>query len=50
MNVIAADDEDDAARQLIAVKRGLVRSMLARGDQRLTDEEADMLLATPQGM
>ena len=50
MNVIAADDEDDAARQLIAVQRGLVRSMLARGDQRLTDEEADMLLETPQGM
>lgn len=50
MNVIAADDEDDAARQLVAVQRGLVRSMLGRGGRRYTDEEADMLLETPQGM
>ena len=50
MNVIAADDEDDAARQLVYVQRGLVRSMLSRGGKRFTDEEADMLLETPQGM
>lgn len=49
MNVIAADDEDDAARQLVHVQRGLVRSLLSRGGRRFTDEEADMLFESAQG-
>lgn len=49
MNVVASDDEEDAARQLVAVQRGLVRSLLG-GGRRYTDEEADMILDSPQGM
>jgi luciferase family oxidoreductase group 1 len=48
MNVIAADSAGDAARQLLIAKRGRISSLLARGEA-LTDEQADQLLASPQG-
>ena len=48
MNVIAADSADDAAAQLVTAKRARVVALLARG-QELSDDEADRLLASPQG-
>ena len=48
MNVIAADSAEDAADQLLVAKRARVGALLARGTA-LTDEQADQLLATPQG-
>jgi luciferase family oxidoreductase group 1 len=47
VNAIAADTESDATEQFAAAKRGRVRSLLRSPD--LTDEQADALLATPQG-
>jgi len=48
LNVVAADDADDADRQLHAAKRTRVRALLGRGRQ-LSDEEADALLAADAG-
>jgi luciferase family oxidoreductase group 1 len=48
VNVIAADDEDDAQGQFIAVRRARASRMLAPG-RHLSDEEIDALLASPQG-
>jgi luciferase family oxidoreductase group 1 len=48
VNVIAADTDDDAQDQLRQAKRARVRS-LARPGISLTDEQADEVLASPQG-
>ncbi|WP_338183762.1 LLM class flavin-dependent oxidoreductase [Jatrophihabitans sp.] len=47
-NVIAADDAADASEQLVRAKRARIGALLARG-QRISDEQADLLLASPQG-
>ena len=48
VNVLAADTEDEAQAQLLAVRRRRVGFFLRRG-QTVTDDEADALLASPQG-
>ncbi|WP_186627017.1 LLM class flavin-dependent oxidoreductase [Rhodococcus sp. BP22] len=48
VNVIAADTDEDAQRQFLATKRSRVSLLLGRG-RKFTDEEADMLLDSPQG-
>ena len=48
VNVIAADTDDDAQDQLRQAKRARVRA-LARPGISLTDEQADEVLASPQG-
>ena len=48
MNVIAADSDDDAQRQLLVAKRARVGALLAKGRE-ITDAQADLLLASPQG-
>jgi len=48
VNVIAADDDDEAQAQFVAVRRSRASRMLARGKD-LTDDEVDALLASPQG-
>ncbi|MDQ3176593.1 MAG: LLM class flavin-dependent oxidoreductase [Actinomycetota bacterium] len=50
VNVIAADDDETAQRQLHLTRRARVRSLFRRGGQRLTDEEADEVLDSPQAM
>jgi luciferase family oxidoreductase group 1 len=47
-NVIAADEQADAERQQQEVMRGRVALLLRPGTQ-YTDEQADALLASPQG-
>ncbi len=53
MNVITAETEEDAQRQHFISRRNLVRSFLSRnplgGTRRLSDEEAEALMDTPQG-
>jgi luciferase family oxidoreductase group 1 len=48
VNVIAADDQDEAERQLVAVRRARASRMLAPGRD-LSDAEIDALLESPQG-
>lgn len=48
VNVIAADTDEEAQRQFLATKRSRVSLLLGRG-RKFTDEEADMLLDSPQG-
>ncbi len=48
VNVIAADSDDDAAEQHLRVRRARVSLFLGR-ERRFTDEEADAILASPQG-
>ena len=48
VNALAADTEAEAAAQLTAVQRLRAGALLANG-RSLTDEEADSLLAAPQG-
>lgn len=48
VNVIAADTEDEAERQLLTVQRQRVRWLLGRGRD-YTDAEADQILASPPG-
>ena len=48
VNVIAADSEEDARAQHQRVRRGRVRLFVAR-DRRLSDDEADAILASPAG-
>ncbi len=48
VNVLAADTDDDAAEQLLRVRRSRVSRFVARG-RKLDDEEADAILASPQG-
>ena len=47
-NVVAADTTDDAERQHLQVLRSRVARFVARG-RRLTVDEADQVLASPQG-
>ncbi|ALA66484.1 LLM class flavin-dependent oxidoreductase [Corynebacterium lactis] len=54
LNVIAAETEEDAKRQHFQTRRNLVKRFLGRGagpgeGRRLTDDEAEMLMDTPQG-
>jgi luciferase family oxidoreductase group 1 len=48
VNVVAADTEDDARRQLDDVRRRRIRLFLGRGQQ-LSDESVERLLDSPQG-
>ncbi|MEU0568194.1 LLM class flavin-dependent oxidoreductase [Nonomuraea sp. NPDC005983] len=48
VNVIAADTADEAQEQFLAAKRTRVARFLAR-DRKLTQEEADLILASPAG-
>jgi luciferase family oxidoreductase group 1 len=48
VNVTAADTEEEAQEQLRQVSRSRVASILGRG-RRFSDEEADAILASPQG-
>jgi luciferase family oxidoreductase group 1 len=50
LNVIAAETDDDAEAQLQATRRSRVRLLFGRGGRRFTDEEADQVIASPQGM
>jgi luciferase family oxidoreductase group 1 len=48
VNAIVADTDDAAQAQFLAAKRTRVSALLARG-RRLTDDEADLVLASPEG-
>ncbi len=48
VNVIAADSDDEARAQLTVVRRARVSIILGRG-RTFTDDEADAILASPQG-
>jgi luciferase family oxidoreductase group 1 len=50
-NVVAADDADEAHRQLASVRRRRVRSLILRqpGAPEYTDAEVDAFLESPQG-
>jgi luciferase family oxidoreductase group 1 len=48
VNVIAAETEDDARTQALAIRRARVAILLGRSKD-LPDADADALLATPQG-
>jgi len=48
VNVIAADTEEDARAQHLTVRRARVRMFVQKGIS-LTDEQADEILASPQG-
>jgi luciferase family oxidoreductase group 1 len=47
VNVIASETDEDAQRQFLATKRRRVGLFL--GDREFSDEEADQVLASPQG-
>ncbi|WP_062317568.1 LLM class flavin-dependent oxidoreductase [Demequina maris] len=51
VNVVAAEDGDDARAQLADARRHRVRAMISRGPaaRSYTDEEIDAFLTTPQG-
>ncbi len=49
VNVIATDDTDDAARQFRQAKRRRAKLLFGRRGQPLSDEQADAILASPQG-
>ena len=48
-NVIAADTVDEAEEQLQITRRSRVRLLFGRGGRTFTDEEADLVIASPQG-
>jgi luciferase family oxidoreductase group 1 len=48
INVVAAEADDDAQQQWLRVTRARVASLLG-GGRRLSDDEADALLRSPQG-
>ncbi len=48
VNVIAADTDAEAQEQFLRVRRSRVARFIGRG-QKLTDDEADAILASPQG-
>jgi len=48
VNVVAADTDDLAQEHLTAVRRARVARFVERGAE-LTDEQADAILASPQG-
>ena len=49
VNVIAADTRDGARAQLETTRRARVRHLFSRDGQPVTDDEADAILASPQG-
>ncbi|MEP6623185.1 MAG: LLM class flavin-dependent oxidoreductase [Acidimicrobiia bacterium] len=49
VNVIAADTDAEAQEHLTVVRRARVERFIA-GDRKLTDDEADAILASPQGL
>ncbi len=48
VGVIAADTEAAAAEQLEATRRARARNLFSRGDRRLSDDEVESLLRSPQ--
>ena len=50
VNVLAADTEPDARRQLELRRRTLARGLFSRPGQRLRDDELELVLRSPQGM
>ena len=48
VNVLAADSDEDAQRQFLTTRRARVALIAGRG-RKYTDEEADAILASPQG-
>ena len=48
VNVIAADTDDEARRLEAHSKRARVRSLFSRGERRLTDDEVESILRSPQ--
>lgn len=48
VNVLAADDQEEADEQFLRVRRSRVGLILGR-DQPFSDEDADAILASPQG-
>lgn len=48
VNVIAADTEEEARAQEDHSKRSRVRSLFSRGERRLTDDEVEAILQSPQ--
>ena len=49
VNVIAADTEAAALAQLERTRRARVRGLFGRGGRRLTDDEVEAILRSPQG-
>ena len=49
VGVIAAETTAEAEKQLEATRRARAKSLFSRGDRRLTDEEVEALLGSPQG-
>ena len=49
VNVIAADSDAAARAQLERTRRARTRNLFGRGEQRLTDDEVDAILRSPQG-
>jgi len=50
VNVIAADSDDVAQEQLAAVRRLRARSLFSRGGGKLTEDDIDAILASPQAV
>ncbi len=48
VGVIAAETAEAAAEQLEATRRARAKNLFSRGDRRLTDEEVDSVLRSPQ--
>lgn len=49
VNVVAADTEADARRQLLITRRARLRRFIVRPGVEVSDEECDRILASPQG-
>ncbi len=49
VNVIAADSDPAAQAQLERTRRARTRNLFGRGEHRLTDDEVDAILRSPQG-
>lgn len=49
VNVIAADNADDAAQQLVVTRRARLRRFMLKPDAKISDSEVDGILASPQG-
>jgi luciferase family oxidoreductase group 1 len=49
VNVIAADTDAAAQAQLERTRRARVRNLFGRGDQRLSDDEVEAILRSPNG-
>ena len=49
VGVIAAETAEAAAEQLELTRRARAKNLFSRGDRRLSDEEAEALLRSPQG-